>query len=81
MIPRFHLPGPAPRDSEIVKRSSSFKLTLYREPDGDLSGSFELEGSFGNFSNEECQDHVPEGLRFVRELLTAFTKESEDRLC
>lgn len=74
MKPRFHLPDPAPRDSEIVKRASVLKLTVFRERDGDLSGSFEIEGSFDNFSDEESQDHVPEGLRFLRELMREFTR-------
>jgi hypothetical protein len=79
MTPRFSFgPQPAPRDSEIVKKSSMLKVYLYREEDtGDLSGSFTLEGSFGNLSWQESQDGVDEGMAFVKELMRQFVKRPE----
>lgn len=76
MMTRFNFDQP-PSDREIMKHCNVVKLTLYREPSGDLSGCFELEGSFGHYSDDGSQEGVADGLRLLRELMREFARRSE----
>jgi hypothetical protein len=65
---------PAPADAEIIKRSHQLKLHIYRHEDGGLSVDFELQGSFGELTDEGGQDSTPDGMQFVRGLLAAMER-------
>lgn len=80
MMPRFHLPDPAPRDSEIISRMTRLKIELYKDSDGDLHGEFKIGGGVGMFGDGEEDfegDKQAKFMAFVGRLLTEFEKKPE----
>lgn len=80
MIPRFQLPDPPPRDSQIIACATGLKIELWKDRDGDIHGEAEIHCGFGMFGDEEEDfdgDKQELALRFVRELMREFTRRHE----
>lgn len=83
---RFHLPGPAPRDSEIIARATRLTIDLYCDKDGDLHGSFAVGGGVGVHGNDDdtgndadlFRQQQASALRFVKKLLESFERKRGD---
>ena len=58
-------------DSRILEASSQFELSLCRDDDGNLSGTFALSGGFGDLSGENAPE-ADDGLQLVADLLREF---------
>lgn len=78
--PRFHLPGPQPRDSEIMERSTGLKINLYRQRDGKIHGEVIIRCGIGMFADDDDDDlddgaaerKQAEAMDFARRLLGEF---------
>jgi len=58
------------------------KLTVYRDNDGDLSGSFSLEGDFGALcGDDEGTPSAADGLQLVNDLLREFKRGKPPGAC
>ena len=62
-------------DSRIMEAASQFKLSVYRDADGDLSGSFELQGDFGALCGDDSGAlNATDGMQLVADLLREFKR-------
>lgn len=60
-------------DSRIMEAASQFELTLFRDDEGELSGTFRLSGDFGALSGENAPE-ANDGLQLASDLLREFKR-------
>ncbi len=81
---RFQLPDPAPRDSEIIERSTGLKINLYRQSCGKIHGEVIIKCGVGMFAADDDDDDYDveaaeqrqaDAMEFARRLLGEFQKQ------
>lgn len=78
-----------PDGEKILRQADGLKINLYRRSNGEISGTFEIEGNFGpslmrcndddgdnfNATPDPYEQTEAQGLEFMRGLLAAFERE------
>jgi hypothetical protein len=85
--PRFHLPGPAPRDTQIIERATELKIDLWKDKDGDIHGGIAFHCGIGAFdpsgekwvAPDEFARRQAATMDFIADALAAFNRKPDDR--
>lgn len=67
-------------DSRIMEAASQFELSLFRDDEGELSGSFKLSGDFGSLAGEDAAN-AEDGMQLVADLLREFKRGRPPGAC